>query len=233
MRFYTILIILMICSCSKLEKIPRSNNSHIDYNYSFAGNFLEQHGKINLQHSSNHYITNLCYLVSKVHCYIVISASKSPTAFLYGKNGVIITAGLLNLMNNEDELAFVIAHELAHSTLNHINIVQNASTSANKRQELELEADNRAIDVILNKGYSPYPALNLLTKLNNINNSNNLEGLINDKIKSNNYPNIRARLNNLRWNIIDKFRHRRLNKKAVKNRYFTALKYDLAQKISN
>lgn len=45
----------------------------------------------------------------------------SPNASCFGNNVFMINLGLFNFLKNEDELAFIICHEIAHQKLNHVN----------------------------------------------------------------------------------------------------------------
>lgn len=51
---------------------------------------------------------------------ILISTSSDVNAFSWGEGTMIVNAGLLSRMKNESQLAFTLAHELAHYELNHL-----------------------------------------------------------------------------------------------------------------
>ncbi|MEM6398355.1 MAG: M48 family metallopeptidase [Bacteroidota bacterium] len=53
--------------------------------------------------------------------FILVSRSPIPNAASLGDGIFIINLGLFNSLESEEELAFVIAHELAHDQLRHIN----------------------------------------------------------------------------------------------------------------
>lgn len=57
---------------------------------------------------------------------LLLSKSSIPNAYCLGEGTIVINLGLLQFLENESQLAFVICHELAHFQLNHVNIsIQN------------------------------------------------------------------------------------------------------------
>lgn len=61
---------------------------------------------------------------------ILIRKDPVPNATCYGEGTFIITAGLISSISNESQLAFILAHELAHFELDHVRdrIIQYAKT---------------------------------------------------------------------------------------------------------
>jgi predicted Zn-dependent protease len=47
--------------------------------------------------------------------------SRDPNAFASGRNQVVVTTGMMRLLENDDELAAVLAHEFAHHIANHVS----------------------------------------------------------------------------------------------------------------
>jgi beta-barrel assembly-enhancing protease len=103
-------------------------------------------------------------------------------AFSLPGGGVYVGEGLLNLVTSEDELAFVIGHEIEHvdhyhcaervqieAQLRHLNldivgaILQIPLTvwEAGYNKDEELEADREGIRLAVVSGYSPYGAVSL------------------------------------------------------------------------
>jgi len=103
-------------------------------------------------------------------------------AFSLPGGGIYVGEGLLDLMTSEDELAFVIGHELEHidhyhcaervqieAQLRHLNldivgaILQIPITvwEAGYNKDEELEADREGLRVAVLAGYSPYGAVSL------------------------------------------------------------------------
>ncbi|MCM2277348.1 MAG: M48 family metalloprotease [Oligoflexia bacterium] len=83
----------------------------------------------------------------------------------FGKRAVIVTLGLLKLVESDDELAFVLGHELEHLTSD----LQKVSTSLLTERVVELEVDAKStLNRMLRQGYNPraaYSAMNKLRKL--------------------------------------------------------------------
>ena len=65
--------------------------------------------------------------------YFLVDKSPVPNAACYGNGIFTINLGLLELMENDDEIGFVICHEIAHLTLKHSDksIVKHIETMAN------------------------------------------------------------------------------------------------------
>ena len=68
-----------------------------------------------------------------------------------------ISGGIVRYTRNDDELAFVIAHELAHIVLGY--------TQSISYHNLELAADTLAIALMADAGYNPQGAITLLQRL--------------------------------------------------------------------
>ena len=86
---------------------------------------------------------------------LVLSDSSTLNAFADGRH-VVVTNGMSRLARNTEEIAFVIAHEMAHNILGH-------SSEADKRgffgflqiRREEIEADRYAVRLLANAGYNP------------------------------------------------------------------------------
>jgi predicted Zn-dependent protease len=94
---------------------------------------------------------------------ITLLASLKPVALAPNPGVILISQGMLRVVANEAELAFVLAHEMAHQQLDHTDLqVDKLSSSA--RKELELAADQRAIAVMAAAGYDPRAAFSALQR---------------------------------------------------------------------
>jgi len=90
-------------------------------------------------------------------------------------NGVeiVLTAGLMRLVSNESELAFILAHEMAHLRLEHFSphvpfLILNSEQLARIaliHQNWELEADREALEVLETAGFNGLAAVSLLERL--------------------------------------------------------------------
>lgn len=85
-------------------------------------------------------------------CHTVTLNTSAPLALSSADHTIFLSVGLLRMLNTEDELAFVLAHELAHKILNHSDLLD-----SNTR--LEIEADNLALKIVNDAGYNPLYAL--------------------------------------------------------------------------
>ncbi|MEQ9640898.1 MAG: M48 family metallopeptidase [Alphaproteobacteria bacterium] len=69
-------------------------------------------------------IRDLCENVSGKNCDFDISIENdddTPNAYASGENKIVITTAMLEYLESEDEVAFVLAHEIGHHMANHIN----------------------------------------------------------------------------------------------------------------
>ena len=120
---------------------------------------------------------------SKIRFYIL--KSNTVNAFSTNQGMIFITTGLLSRLSTEAELAFILAHEIAHYTEKHvINTVLESDRIFSKRKRLkydtydenilklsryskslELEADSLGYVNYLKAGYDPQDAINVFNVL--------------------------------------------------------------------
>lgn len=120
--------------------------------------------------------------------------SDAINAFAMPGGFILVSTGLLKLLENEDELAFVLAHEIAHvSRKHHYQVVlrQRLAEQASKGLQgvvnsdeisklasasgqiyargldkgAEFEADRLGVEIITRAGYDPIAAFNVLERL--------------------------------------------------------------------
>ena len=70
-------------------------------------------------------------------------------------SGITVNYGMINFISNEDELAAILAHELAHLILKH----------EEERPNNEIKADLLGTFLIVKSGYNPYALVELLTRI--------------------------------------------------------------------
>jgi len=84
--------------------------------------------------------------------------SLAINAYADGRN-ITVTSGMMNFAANDDELAMIVGHELAHNTMGHIRkIIGNRILSGNARRftrPFESEADYVGLYYQVRAGYSP------------------------------------------------------------------------------
>lgn len=85
-----------------------------------------------------------------------------PQADLLGGQAVVLRTGLLEQLRDEDELGFVLAHELAHRTLAHLAARRRRDWDA---RSAELAADRVAAQTLQRAGYRASAGPDLLRRL--------------------------------------------------------------------
>lgn len=96
---------------------------------------------------------------------ILVLNSEKPFAFTAGSHYVLLSKGLLCNIPVEDELAFVIAHEMGHQKLNHQKIISAGTDVAQSdKSDLELEADEFALSALVRIGLNPMSALHIFER---------------------------------------------------------------------
>lgn len=113
---------------------------------------------------------------------ILIEASGKVNAYCFGEGTLVVTLGLLRRVKYEDELAFILSHEMAHYHLDHVNqkirntvlkysskssqiqAIKNGNVEALQSfiyddftytKEAEKEADSLGLTILLKNAYSP------------------------------------------------------------------------------
>lgn len=93
----------------------------------------------------------------------VIVADPRPNVFCTGTGWVGVTEGLLALDLNDDELAGVLAHEVAHGCRRDIEVhaatwgeQQDFATAGEFQKQVEIDADQRGLRYAIDAGYSAY-----------------------------------------------------------------------------
>jgi len=94
--------------------------------------------------------------------------SSSVNAWSDGRH-VVLNAGIVAMARSDDEIAFVIAHEMAHNILGHIGQSATASRmlfgrmfGSSAPQNTESQADAAAVSLMRGGGYAPEGGLNFL-----------------------------------------------------------------------
>ncbi len=92
-----------------------------------------------------------------------VLSSRQPNAFVLASGHLYVTAGLVDLICSEDELAAVIAHELAH--LEDARGFFAANLSMDERRQIEAEADQRAAGRLIEAHYDPTALIDMIVRL--------------------------------------------------------------------
>lgn len=92
---------------------------------------------------------------------ILIGKDNTPNAYCFADGTFVINMGLFNWLNNDDQLAAVIAHELGHKISEHtlkafINLIDQNQTDKLVVQSIKSNKENRnkqAFDILKNRVY--------------------------------------------------------------------------------
>jgi hypothetical protein len=87
----------------------------------------------------------------------------NETSASSGENYIVVESGLNKLLETDDELAFVVAHEFAHIILEHLALPK--ETFKSKRAIIEQEADELGIRLMIRAGYDPKGAIIAIKKM--------------------------------------------------------------------
>jgi predicted Zn-dependent protease len=103
-----------------------------------------------------------------------LARSNQRNAYADGRH-VFLTTGLLSRLQNDDELAFIIAHEMAHNILHHATIMRGGEVrhglghtlgrSGQIVRETEREADALGSDLMIDAGFDPVRGAAILKRL--------------------------------------------------------------------
>lgn len=95
----------------------------------------------------------------------VINDSKvlNATSNAYDKKVSIYTPMFLYI-DNDDELAFILSHEIAHSVEAYGGMMKYISMTSNAKK-YELKADLNGIDYMVKSGYDPIAAITIMNKI--------------------------------------------------------------------
>ena len=102
---------------------------------------------------------------------IIVTPELKKDACVLPNGNIIITTGLVESCETDDELAFIIAHELSHVVARDFeNSGMPALTGSSDIPDSELremKADMSAVHYIKNAGYNPHASIRILTRLAN------------------------------------------------------------------
>lgn len=92
-------------------------------------------------------------------------------SYIYPDGAIVITEGLIKLIHNDDELAFILSHEVSH--LKKRNLPEDMALSFFLEDaqypgwlKIEMEADIFAVHLMRKAGYSPESAITVFSRMN-------------------------------------------------------------------
>jgi predicted Zn-dependent protease len=160
MKYIFFLFTLLISGCVKttnqgsLQSLPKANA------------YVENYGQIVSANETRYveYLQNrlasVLELTSKAptHFQVILLDTKRPIASYAGGDLIILSKGIVIGLQSEAELAFILAHEMAHQHLGH-----DPEVLLDKKDEgTEIEADRLAAATIIAAGYDPRMAISAL-----------------------------------------------------------------------
>ncbi|HYX47853.1 MAG TPA: M48 family metalloprotease [Sphingomicrobium sp.] len=97
---------------------------------------------------------------------VVLSTSSNLNAWSDGRR-VLVTTAMMQQAANDDELAFVIAHEMAHNILGHaknesMGLFGMLGFGSARVKSMEVDADSYAVPLMNAAGYSPFGGISFL-----------------------------------------------------------------------
>jgi len=105
-------------------------------------------------------------LIAELTCKIKINITPSEKSSAFaGGNTISFESGISRLLSDDGELAFAIAHEMAHVILQHVP----DKSSLISRVQKEIDADELGMKLFLAAGYNPDDAASAIRKLDTAN----------------------------------------------------------------
>jgi predicted Zn-dependent protease len=105
---------------------------------------------------------NASYCAAPNHCAerVILSPTPDLNAWADGRN-ILVSARMVRFASTDDELAFVVAHEMAHNLLRHAAGLQASAslfgsideTVVDQARQFEIDADRQAITLLQHAGF--------------------------------------------------------------------------------
>lgn len=158
-KFLVLLFLLMLGSSAHASYYEVFN-----YTNTSMKNFWEQNGKYEEKVLS---VGTRIINANKLEKRVPIQIKNSPgiinaSSYLENKT-VVIYSGILPYLDNDDELAYVLGHEIAHSIDSYGGYLKWFAMIINTR-EYEYKADLKGLDLMVKAGYNPIAAITCANK---------------------------------------------------------------------
>lgn len=156
-KILVVLLALMLGSGAFAESIYVINDINME-------NFWQRNGKDEEKVLGTAYkILNKNKISKRIP--VFVDNRKVVNAFSYSTDkSVTIFKGLLPYIENDDELAYIISHEIAHSIDFYGGYIKKLAMVANAKS-YETKADLKGIDYMVTAGYNPVAAITIGTKI--------------------------------------------------------------------
>ncbi len=97
---------------------------------------------------------------------VSVVSSHLPVAVISPKNRLVFSSGLISLIETPSEFAFVVAHEVAHEMLGHLNSHSSAERNTDQWSlKEEIAADEFALQLLSDTQFSKEGAVRFLRRL--------------------------------------------------------------------
>lgn len=156
-KILLLLGVLLIGSCTFAEEIVVIRGVNMD-------NFWEKKG---IDEQKVILVGQKIMLDNKIAKRVPIWVDNKKTINAYSRTYdkiVIIHEGMFFYIDNDDELAYVLSHEIAHSVEAYGGMMKYMAVNANSKK-YEQKADLNGIDYMVNAGYDPIAAITMGNKI--------------------------------------------------------------------
>ena len=150
--------ILLLCSCLLLGLGAFA----AEYTYVVTdldmNNFWQKTGKP--QEKVNSVMTKILEK-NKIDKRAAVFVIQKPTIQAYSNTydkRIVLYTGILNIIDNDDELAFILGHEMAHSVEAYGGLMKYITMNFNSKN-YEYKSDLKSIDYMVKAGYDPIAAI--------------------------------------------------------------------------
>ncbi|MBI5681916.1 MAG: M48 family metalloprotease [Deltaproteobacteria bacterium] len=134
---------------------------------SFAGSNAANHALASSKERANVVAKQLSKIVG-FDIKVIIIDDKTPEAYVYPDGTVVLTKGILDIVKTNDELAFLIGHEIAHTIHgNNQETIFQIIGGHNLPEQVrhEIQADISGMLYAEKAGFNPFASVKLLAKM--------------------------------------------------------------------
>lgn len=98
---------------------------------------------------------------------IFVIKDRTPEAYIYPGGIIVLTNGILEIAKTDDELAFIIGHEISHTINNNQETISYIINNHNIPLYIkhEIEADISGMLLAEKAGFNPFASVKLLAKM--------------------------------------------------------------------
>lgn len=159
-KFQTLAYLFILTVLSPISLLALSSN--IDKNAAMNAHeisWLEHKSKEILHHIAGDDVVAYFGFNPQLEIY----ASPIPEVAIYETSLIRISTAMLSQIRNEDEMAFILSHEIAHSILGHRSYTEAHMKSSGRH--IESDADQQALKLMASAGYNLSAPYRLLVRI--------------------------------------------------------------------